>query len=90
MVEQDTQQQIIDLEKWKTKFREGAPAYQQAAPYPYAQFDNFLEGWAAKEAMNAFPKVKDQGWIHYVHVNEKKHGLNKMDLIPGFIRKVIR
>ncbi|MCO6492356.1 MAG: 2OG-Fe(II) oxygenase [Phaeodactylibacter sp.] len=89
MVEQDTKQRIIDLEKWKATFREHASSYQQAAPYPHARFDGFLEPWAAREAMNAFPKVKDQGWIHYVHVNEKKHGLNKMGLIPGFIREVI-
>ena len=90
MAQAETQPQIIDLEKWKSAFREYAFTYQQANPYPYAQFDNFLEEWAAREAMNAFPQVKSQGWIHYVHVNEKKHGLNKMGLIPGFIQEAIR
>lgn len=90
MVRQDTAEQIIDLKKWEKRFEEQADAYQRAHPYPHAQFDDFLEAWAARRAMNAFPKVKDEGWIHYVHVNEKKHGLNKMDLIPDFIQEVIR
>ena len=90
MIHPGTKEKILNLEKWKTTFQEKAASYHQASPYPHAQFDGFLENWAAKEAMNAFPRVKDQGWIHYVHVNEKKHGLNKMDLIPDFIREVIK
>jgi len=90
MVEKDTSQQIIDLSKIEERFHEQAQAYQQAHPFPYAQFDHFLEEWAAKSAMESFPAVEDSGWIHYVHVNERKHGLNKMDLIPPFIQKVIR
>lgn len=90
MVRPDTTQQIIDLKKWETRFQESAAQYERSTPYPHAQFDNFLEAWAAQEAMNAFPAVKDDGWIHYMHVNEKKHGLNKMDLIPPFIQQVIR
>ncbi len=89
MVLQDTQQ-ILDLSKWAEICTEQAAAYQSARPYPYGQFENFLEDWAAHRAMDAFPKVKDEGWIHYVHVNEKKHGLNKMDLIPPFLQEVIR
>ncbi len=90
MVQSDTQQQIIDLDKVATAFKARAGQYQREAPYPYAQFDDFLEDWAAHQAMAAFPAVQDQGWIHYVHVNEKKHGLNKMDLIPPFLQRVIR
>lgn len=90
MVQQETTTKIVDLAKWDTAFTRHAVDYQRAYPYPYAQFENFLEDWAAKKAMESFPAVKDAGWIHYVHVNEKKHGLNKMDLIPPFIQEVIR
>ncbi len=83
------QKRILDLDKWEKICKENAANYQQAHPYPFGQYDNFLEEWAAREAMGAFPRVQDQGWIHYVHVNEKKHGLNKMDLIPSFIQQVI-
>lgn len=89
MVLQDTKH-IIDLAKWAKTFEDASKAYQSAHPYPYGQFENFLEDWAAHQAMNAFPKVKDEGWIHYVHVNEKKHGLNKFDMIPPFLQDVIR
>jgi Rps23 Pro-64 3,4-dihydroxylase Tpa1-like proline 4-hydroxylase len=90
MVQQATSQQILEVNRWAKKFKEEAPAYQSASPYPHARLDDFLEEWAARQAMDSFPRVKDQGWIHYVHVNEKKHGLNKMDLIPPFIQQVIR
>lgn len=89
MIQQETQEKIIDLDKWRKVFETHSETYQQAHPYPFAQFDNFLEEWAARQAMEAFPKVQDDGWIHYVHVNEKKHGLNKKDLIPEFLREVI-
>jgi hypothetical protein len=90
MKEPIIQSTIIDSGKWAALAREHAAAYQAAEPYPHAQFDHFLEPWAAEKAMHAFPKVGGQGWIHYLHVNEKKHGLNKMDRIPGFLQEVIR
>lgn len=81
---------VLDLKKCSALFEDAALAYQQASPYPFGVFDNFLEKDAATAAMNAFPGVKDDGWIHYVHVNEKKHGLNKMDLIPPDIQEIIK
>lgn len=90
MTETQTARTILDMEKWGKIFADSAPGYQQAHPYPFAFFDNFLTPEAAQAAMDAFPGVKDEGWIHYVHVNEKKHGLNKMDMIPPDIQDVIR
>lgn len=90
MVQSDTQKKILDLQKWEAIVDEKANKYQGAHPFPYGQFENFLEDWAARKAMGSFPAVKDSGWIHYVHFNEKKHGLNKMDLIPPFIQEVIK
>ncbi len=81
---------ILDLNEIEKRFTGQARDYQQALPFPYAQFDDFLEPAAARSAMGAFPKVQDQGWIHYVHVNEKKHGLNKMESIPPYLQEVIR
>ncbi len=84
-----TDTQIINLERFSYRLNELETAYQSAQPYPHIQIDNFLEEEAAIRAMNEFPGVTDEGWIHYVHVNEKKHGLNKMDRLPPFIRQVI-
>ena len=89
MVKEQTTQQILNLKKIEAEFSEKAADYQKAHPFPFGQFENFLEPWAATQAMNAFPAVKDDGWIHYVHVNERKHGLNKTDLIPVFLKEVI-
>jgi len=83
------QQTIFDLEKWNSRVEKDAAAYQNGQPYPNIYFDNFLEQWAAEKALAEFPNVQDAGWIHYVHVNEKKHGLNKMDLLPPFVKQVI-
>ncbi len=85
-----TTDQILDLDKWSHTFAENNDRYLQADPYPHISFENFLEPWAAEKATVAFPEVKDSGWIHYMHVNEKKHGLNKFDLIPDFLQEVIK
>ncbi|GAA0729725.1 hypothetical protein GCM10009430_40150 [Aquimarina litoralis] len=76
----------IDYQKRNTSLHVDNHKYQTATPYPHIIFDDFLEKAAADKALAVFPKIKDEGWIHYVHINEKKHGLNKLDLIPSFIR----
>ncbi|MFT4032536.1 MAG: 2OG-Fe(II) oxygenase [Siphonobacter sp.] len=81
---------IVDLDAWRARLPELKAKYQTDQPYPHIFVDNFLEEWAAEKAMQSFPAVQDAGWIHYVHVNEKKHGLNKMELLPPFIQEVIR
>jgi Rps23 Pro-64 3,4-dihydroxylase Tpa1-like proline 4-hydroxylase len=90
MIEKDTKSTIIDLDQWRQTAEDKAATYSNAAPYPHIQLDNFLDGQAAKQAMHAFPPVKGEGWIHYLHVNEKKHGLNKIDRIPPYLQKVIK
>lgn len=81
---------ILDINKWRQQLPELIPSYQNDQPFPHISLDGFLENAAATQAMQAFPEVKDEGWIHYVHVNEKKHGLNKMELLPPYIQEVIK
>ena len=83
-------EKIVNLPKWLAKLESQKATYKKAAPYPHIVLNNFLEDWAARKAMDVFPKVQDKGWIHYLHVNEKKHGLNKMDLLPAFIQQLIQ
>lgn len=90
MTEPTTTSAIINMDKWAALARTRAGDYQSADPYPHAQFNNFLEEWAAEKAESAFPKIGGEGWIHYLHVNERKHGLNKMDRIPAFLQEVIK
>jgi Rps23 Pro-64 3,4-dihydroxylase Tpa1-like proline 4-hydroxylase len=82
-------QSILDLKRWKESLQLHKKKYQTDIPYPHIVIDNFLKESVAKKAMDSFPKVKDEGWIHYMHVNEKKHGLNKFDLLPPFIQDLI-
>ncbi|MDN3664285.1 2OG-Fe(II) oxygenase [Algibacter miyuki] len=77
---------VLNYLKWNAALSVDKKRYQNATPYPHIVFDDFLEKQAADYALDVFPKIKDAGWIHYLHVNEKKHGLNKLDLIPEFIR----
>ncbi|WP_338875850.1 2OG-Fe(II) oxygenase [Spirosoma sp. SC4-14] len=81
---------LFDYDRWQATLPADAQRYQQNQPYPHIALENFLEPQAAERALAAFPAVGDAGWIHYVHVNEKKHGLNKMDLLPPAIQDVIR
>lgn len=84
-----TDAKILDLNHWEKKLSNGEFDYSSQLPYPYIVLDNFLPSVVAHKAMEAFPAIKNDGWIHYLHVNEKKHGLNKLDLMPAYIRKVI-
>lgn len=70
------------LEYWKEE-------YLSASPFPHIIFDDFLDSEFCKKGADAFPGVQDDGWIHYIHYNEKKHGLNKQELIPGEIQNLI-
>jgi Rps23 Pro-64 3,4-dihydroxylase Tpa1-like proline 4-hydroxylase len=81
---------LLDYARRRATLPADARTYQQAAPYPHIVLDDFLRSEAAESALAAFPAVSDAGWIHYVHVNEKKHGLNKMNLLPDAIQAVIR
>jgi Rps23 Pro-64 3,4-dihydroxylase Tpa1-like proline 4-hydroxylase len=64
--------------------------YATGAPFPHIVIDDFLQARDAESALSDFPSVTDGGWIHYVHVNERKHGLNKMALLPESVQHIVR
>ena len=80
---------IFDYTQWQGKLPQLSRQYGSASPYPHIVLDNFLQPEAIEKLWEEFPRVTDAGWIHYLHVNEKKHGLNKMDLLPPYVRQVI-
>lgn len=81
---------VLNIEAWKKRLSSLKTRYQNQSPFPHIVLDQFLTRQGATDALQAFPKVKDEGWIHYVHYNEKKHGLNKMDLLPTKIQELIQ
>ena len=85
----DTATTLFDFESWEAKLPDLVKKYGSGEPFPHIILDDFLPLDAARSAYEAFPSVADQGWIHYVHFNEKKHGLNKKDLLPAYIRDLI-
>ena len=85
----DNEQQLLNFEQWFGLLDVHKKNYQSDLPYPHIVIDDFLSEDIARKAMIAFPAVEDEGWIHYMHVNEKKHGLNKAELLPPFIRQLI-
>jgi len=69
---QSEQSEILDIEHWRAQLPKLQKAYQTDQPFPHIILNDFLNPKAAQSAMDAFPAVKDEGWIHYVHVNEKR------------------
>ena len=90
MAEAVTATRIIDLDLWEGRLPNLMGRYRQATPFPHTVLDEFLDKASANQAQLAFPRVQDADWIHYVHVNEKKHGLNKMDRLPPYLGTVIQ
>ncbi len=90
MQEAATATRIIDLDLWEGRLPKLMDNYRSGRPFPFIILDALLDPAAALQAQQAFPAVQDKGWIHYVHVNERKHGLNRMDRMPPYLGSVIQ
>jgi Rps23 Pro-64 3,4-dihydroxylase Tpa1-like proline 4-hydroxylase len=85
-----TQTQIFDYTKWNSRLPDLSRKYQQAAPYPHIVLENFLSPEVLDDCIAEFNKLNEtDGWINYKHYNEKKRGLNKLDLLPPAIAGAI-
>ncbi|MEL6355460.1 MAG: 2OG-Fe(II) oxygenase [Bacteroidota bacterium] len=80
---------LVDLTTWQQQLPRLKERYQAGHPYPHIVLDNFLSTDVADLALAAFPSLNDSGWINYVHVNENKRGLNKVELLPDYLRQLI-
>lgn len=86
----ETQTQIFDYAKWTSQLPELSKKYQNASPYPHIVLENFLDPGILEECIAEFNKLNEtDGWINYKHYNEKKRGLNKLDLLPEAIKGAI-
>ncbi|MEO8112501.1 MAG: 2OG-Fe(II) oxygenase, partial [Ginsengibacter sp.] len=85
-----TATQIFNYEKWNSELPELSKQYQSANPYPQIVLENFLNPEALDECIAEFNKLNEaDGWINYAHYNEKKKGLNKLDVLPEAIKGTI-
>ena len=80
---------IDDQVRWQSIFKDRKAQYSYAGPFPFIVIDNFLNEEDAKLAASSFPQVDETSWTNYIHVNEKKYGLNKRESIPSSILKII-
>ena len=86
----DTSLSVVDYDRLRESLPDWKERYANASPYPHIYVDNFLNADAYRKAADSFPSVSDSSWIHYVHFNEQKHGLNKFDSMPEVIRETIK
>ena len=63
--------------------------YRLATPFPSIAFDNFLTEKCISEISAQFPPVSDKIWTHYIHYNEKKHGLTKWEHFPKSVQDLV-
>jgi hypothetical protein len=85
-----TQTQIFDYSKWNSRLPELSRQYQGASPYPHIVLENFLDPEVLDDCITEFNTLNEtDGWINYKHYNEKKRGLNKLDLLPETIKGTI-
>ena len=86
-----TAEQVVDLDRHRLQLATLKEKYQHADPYPHIVIENFLNPDVLDKCITEFNALNDtDGWINYVHYNEKKRGLNKLELLPAHIQKTIQ
>jgi hypothetical protein len=65
-------------------------SFCNAAEFPHVVIDNFLDAKIIEECYRDFPKLDDEHWLNYLHYNEKKYGMTKIENIPGTPKMVIQ
>lgn len=80
---------VFDYQRFRSSLHQDKESYSGAEVFPHIVIENFLEGEVLNNALADFPAISDQGWIHYIHFNENKGGLNKRELIPPSLGAII-
>jgi len=84
------QLKVFDYNEWNNRLPELSKEYQSGNPYPHIVLEQFLNTETLDQCAEEFKKLNDSdGWINYSHYNEKKKGLNKLNLLPASLRQVI-
>jgi len=80
---------IFDYNAYEGKLDQLKGAYRSAECFPHGVFDNFIDAGAINQAVREFPGPKDDGWVYYVHYNEKKRALRELKATPAPLRGII-
>lgn len=85
-----TASSLIDMDRFAQQVSSLKSRYQSAHPYPHIAIDDFLNPVELQKCVDEFDQLNNSdGWINYVHFNEKKRGLNKAELLPTQIKRTI-
>lgn len=80
---------MINQQYLDEQLRSLKQSYHNCHPYPHIAIDHFLTQKSAQTIHENFPLVTDNVWTHYVHFNEKKHGLTKKEFLPKSVQQLI-
>ncbi|MFT4752623.1 MAG: Rps23 Pro-64 3,4-dihydroxylase Tpa1-like proline 4-hydroxylase [Salibacteraceae bacterium] len=79
----------IDHKNLDENLAQFSEQYVANKPFPSLVLDRFLTNDSIQTIQEDFPEVNDQFWTHYIHYNERKHGLTKWEHFPTSIQKLI-
>ena len=78
----------IDFDRLERLALEASSSFARAQPFPHIAIDDFLRHDVAEQVADEFDTV-GEGWDHYVHYNEDKHALTRLDAMPPRTREVL-
>ena len=81
--------EVLHFNRLSSQIEEWQNRYAHAEPFDHIVIDDFIDEEAAESALASFPDVSSDDWTHYLHFNEKKHGLSRIQSMPEPLRKVI-
>jgi hypothetical protein len=80
---------LFPYQAWNARLPSLAHEYRHNNPVPHLWLANFLPFEVAHAAAGEFPAANTDGWIHWQHQNENKHGLAKRELFPACLGALV-
>ena len=85
----EVQRPVLDIDRLEASVTALHEKYRSASPYPHIVIDNFLEPWAAEQAIEEFPPLDPDQWNNYLHVNERKFSNTDPDTWGPTLRSIL-
>jgi hypothetical protein len=79
---------FVPFDRWNAQAADLRRRFLSAEPFPHVVLDDFLTPDAARQAVEAFPPPGN-GWIHYLHYNERTLGLNDRRRLPDVTEAIL-
>lgn len=86
--ESPTGEEVVPYRRWFDRAAALRREFAAARPFPHVVMEDFLTGHAAEMSAESFPPSGD-GWIHYLHYNERTLGMNDRRLLPQAARSIL-